>query len=111
LLKLFPVQKNRTIDAKTLSQWRTHHLNRDDCFHVENLEIVVFSGVQPTEIHITEDAQALFKDWDSKIKYERDLQLRNGPCYAEKGVLYTIWKVYEDRQLAFVQSIWPAGEE
>jgi hypothetical protein len=84
LLTVFPVQKNRTIDAKTLSQWRTHHLNRDDCFHVENLEIVVFSGVQPTEIHMIEDAQAVFKEWNSKIRYEPDLQLMNGPYYAEK---------------------------
>jgi hypothetical protein len=106
-LTCFTAHKNQTIDDHVLKTWRSETLDRDDVFHPDFLKEVVFSGVGKSDVVITADAQTAFSDWKtSKISFLSTHLLSDGPYYIDRGVLYTVWRVYEDRQLAFMQSLW-----
>lgn len=108
----FRVQKNLTIDAGTLRAWRTDHLDEDDVLDPDFLQEIIFAGVKSDDVHLTSDAEKIFKDWQTlKVRYEPHLDVNNGPYYVDKGLLYSVWKVHEDRQLAFVQATWPATDD
>lgn len=112
LLTYFRLQKNQTINASTLQMWRTNHLDADDVFDPEFLRNIIFGGVWSGDVHIANDTDQLFNGWQTlKIRFEPDLDISNGPYYLENGVLHSVWKVYQDRQLAFVQAIWPSQND
>ena len=110
LATYFRVQKGHIIDADTLQQWRTRYLDRDDVFDPAFLHEIIFGGVGPSDISITRDAERLFETWQtSKFSYEPQVDAENGPYYIDKGRFFSVWKVFEDHKLAFVQSTWPAN--
>ena len=105
------LQKDQTIDASTLLTWRTDQLDRDDVFAPEFLQQTDFCGVQSQDVYLEIDTERLFKDWQtSRIRYAPHLDVGNGPYYISRGTLHSVWRVYEDRQLAFVQAIWPSTD-
>jgi len=60
---------------------------------------------------INDDAQRVFNDWKtSKISFKPNLHIIDGPYYLNRGVLHSVWRVYEDYQLAFLQALWPSLE-
>ena len=103
------MQKNQTIDAKTIQNWRAYHLELDDVFDSTFLQGIIFGGVTASELHLTNDTKELLRAWQTQtVTYEPNLNLDNGPYYIHEGRLYSVYKVYQDRQLAFVQATWPS---
>ncbi|KAF2497085.1 hypothetical protein BU16DRAFT_581071 [Lophium mytilinum] len=104
------VQKNQTINASTLQAWRTEYLDEDDVFDSTFLQEIIFGGVKASELHVGNDAKELLKDWQTLVvRYEPDLDVSNGPHYCAQGYLHSVWKIYEGRQLPFVQATWPSA--
>jgi hypothetical protein len=63
-------------------------------------------------IHLSSDAERLFQDWLTlRLRYEPKLDAESGPYYVHNSVLHSVWKVQEDRQLAFVQAVWPVADK
>ncbi|PYI09917.1 hypothetical protein BO78DRAFT_394443 [Aspergillus sclerotiicarbonarius CBS 121057] len=53
----------------------------------------------------------LLKCWGTTgVTYNADLRVRCGPYYIDRGIVLSVWKVYDDRQLAFLQAIWPSPQ-
>lgn len=101
------VPKNQTIDADYLRAWRADFLDNDDVFHPCFLQEVVFGGTD--DVHLESGTQDLFKAWETcRVSFVPDLGAASGPCYIRNNDIHTVWRVYEDRQLAFVQSTWPS---
>ena len=84
----FRVQKNQTIDASTLHEWRAGHLDRDDVFDPQVLLEIIFGGVKSDDLHLTNDTEEVFKDWKTrKVRFEPRLDINSGPYYLHKGLL------------------------
>ena len=106
------LKKDQTIDASTLLTWRTNHLDGDDVFAPDFLHEIIFGGVQFEDVHLDSDTEKLFEDWQTlRIRYVPHLDVVSGPYYIHRGLLYSAWRVYEDRQLAFVQATWPSTND
>ncbi|PWY85828.1 amidase signature enzyme [Aspergillus sclerotioniger CBS 115572] len=111
LVTYLHVSKDKTLDANALEDWRASLLAKDDVFHVDFLQHIIIGGACSSEVHLTEDVQDLFQGWNTtKITYEPQLDIASGPYYIQKGILYSVWKVYEDCQLAFLQATWPSSQ-
>lgn len=111
LVTCLRLQKDQTIDASTLLTWRTNQLDDDDVFAPEFLRQIIFCGVQSETVHLESDTEEVFEDWKTlDYRYVRYLDVDNGPYYIHRGDLHSIWRLYEDRQLAFVQAIWPSTD-
>ena len=109
LATCFRVQKNQTIDAECLRAWRAI-LDHDDVFHPSFLQEVIFSGTD--DVHLESDTKDVFEAWETlHISFVTDLSISNGPYYVMNGAIYSIWRLYEDHQLAFVQATWPSIED
>lgn len=109
LATCFRVEKNQTINADCLRAWRADYLDDDDAFHPSFLQEVIFGGAD--DVHLDTDTRDLFEDWGTlQVNLEPYLKIPNGPYYVKKDFIYSIWRVYEDRQLAFVHAIWPSTE-
>ena len=110
LATCFPVQKNQTINAQCLRAWRANYLDNDDAFHPSFLEELIFSGADG--VHLESDTKDVFEAWGTlHVSFAPNLSIPNGPYYVKKDSIYSIWRVYEDCQLAFVQAIWPSFED
>ncbi|PVH68460.1 amidase signature enzyme [Cadophora sp. DSE1049] len=110
LITYFQVLQNQTVDAHTLRTYRANHLDTDDAFDPLFLHEVVFGGVTSSESFLSPDAAKLLADWHTlKITYQPHWNLSSGPYYIQNGLPHSVWKIYEDQQLAFVQAIWPTG--
>ena len=108
----FRLKKDQAIDASTLLTWRTDYLDKDDVFAPEFLQEIIFGGVRFEDIHLDSDTKNLFEDWQTlKINYMPSLDVGNGPYYIHRGLLHSVWRVYGDRQLAFVQAMWPSTDD
>ena len=108
----FRLRKDQTIDASDLLRWRSEHLDEDDVFAPEFLQEIVFGGVNSEDIHLESDTEKLFEDWRTlKIRYLPHLDISDGPYYIHKRLLHSVWRVYGDRQLAFVQATWPSTDD
>lgn len=105
LVTYFLTNDRQIIDASALLAWRSNYLDNDVVFQPEFLHHIIFGAVPAARF--TGDAIRLLTEWQATILYERDLIISNGPYYIDNGSVYYVWKVYEDRQLAFVQSTWP----
>ena len=107
----FRLKKDQVVDASTLLKWRTEHLDGDDVFAPEFLQQIIFVGVHSEDIHLESDTGKLFEDWHTlEIRYAPHLEVGNGPYCIYRGLLRSVWRVYDDRQLAFVQAIWPSPD-
>ena len=106
------LKKDQVVDASTLLKWRTEHLDGDDVFAPEFLQEIIFGGVEYGDVHLESDAKRLFEDWQTlKIRYVPHLDVGYGSYCIYRGLLHSVWRVYEDRQLAFVQAIWPSPDD
>lgn len=106
LVTYFHVRKKQNIDGSTLNSWREDHLDEDDVFHPEFLKEIVFGGIHPDGISLTRDAKKVLERWQTRaIRYEPDLSIESGRYFICNGMVYSIRKVLEDYQHAFVQSI------
>lgn len=115
LATCFRVEKNQIISADYVRAWRASYLNDDDAFDPALLKEVIFGGVDyVSDVQLEDDAQAIFKAWDthfSNLVNGSDQSISNGPYLMKKDSVYSIWRVYDDRQLAFVQAMWPSIED
>uniref|UniRef100_A0A8H7K2H6 Amidase domain-containing protein n=1 Tax=Bionectria ochroleuca TaxID=29856 RepID=A0A8H7K2H6_BIOOC len=108
LVTCFRLQTNQIIDAGTLNAWRNHQLDHDDVFHPAFLERVIFNSVESDQVTLTDDAKQVLKDWNTtKVDFSPHLNLTSGPYYLDRGVFHSVWRVFEDPQLAFLEAIWP----
>lgn len=104
------VSQNQTIGADYLRTWRADILDKDDVVHPCFLQEVVFGGTD--DVHLGSDTEDVFKAWETRrVSFVPHLGGASGPCYIYNNDVYTVWRVYEDRQLAFVQSTWPSFED
>ncbi|KAK2737897.1 hypothetical protein FQN57_007348 [Myotisia sp. PD_48] len=109
LATYFYIAEDQTIDAKTLREWRVNYLEKDDVFHVDFLQQIIFGGCCQNEMHLTAEMQDIFHEWNTqKVLCDPNLKISNGPYFALNGLVHSVWKVYEDDHLAFVQSLWPS---
>ena len=112
MVTYFRVRREQTIDADTLRDWRTRLLDNDDVFKSEFLREIIFGGVESGDVHITNEATKLFETWQTQnIRYAPHLDTSDGPYYVDQTYFYSVWRIYEDSNLAFVQSTWPATGE
>ncbi|TPX13845.1 uncharacterized protein E0L32_005789 [Thyridium curvatum] len=112
LMTYFKVAKDQVVDGNTLLGWKTAYLDKDDVFHPDFLRDVVFSGVASGDITLTSDARDVLKQWGTlNVGYDVCTDLPNGPYLYYQGVHHSVWRVYEDPQLAFSQSIWPTAQD
>ncbi|RHZ70336.1 hypothetical protein CDV55_108201 [Aspergillus turcosus] len=111
LATYFHVSKDQNINANTLERWRADYLDKDDVFHVDFLQQIIIGGACSTDIRLSDDTRKVFQRWNTvNITYDPDLEIDSGPYYVANGVVHSVWKVYEDRQLAFVQATWPSPD-
>lgn len=109
LATCFRLEENQTINADCLRAWRADHLDHDDAFHPSFLQEVIFGGAD--DVHLESDTRDLFGAWGTvHVSFAPYLKIPNGPYYVKNDSIHSIWRVYEDRQLAFVQAIWPSIE-
>ncbi|KAI1131680.1 amidase signature domain-containing protein [Nemania abortiva] len=112
LITCFQVSKNQVIDFRTLDLWRKDYLDKDDVFHPDFLRNVIFGGVESFDVRLTDDARDLLREWGTVTwEYEANIDIASGPYLVNSGIFYSVWKVYEDRQLAFSQSIWRTAHD
>lgn len=98
LATIFRVQENQTIKDK------------DDAFHPSFLQEVIFGGAD--DVHLESNTRDMFEAWETlHVTFLPHLSISNGPYYVKEDSIHSIWRVYEDRQLAFVQAIWPSIED
>ena len=110
LATCFPVQKNQSVNADFLRHWRAQYLDDDDAFHPSFLHEFIFCGA--IGVHLESDIRDIFEGWNTiKVRFMPHLSLMNGPYYVKSNLLHSVWRIYEDRQLAFVQAIWPSIED
>lgn len=110
LATCFQVQGKFIIDANRLRAWRSNYLDEDDVFHPAFLQEIIFGGSD--DVYLESDTQDVFEAWETlKVSFVPHLSIAKGPCYVNKDVIHSVWRVYEDRQLAFVQAIWPSIED
>lgn len=110
LATFFQVNGTSTIDAGRLRSWRAMLLDTDDVFHPAFLQEIIFGGVN--DVHLESDTSNLFEAWETrKVSFAPHLSIGNGPCYVVKDETHSVWRVYEDRQLGFLQAIWPSLED
>lgn len=105
------VQKGQVINASFLGSIREEQLNNDQVFSPSFLETVIFVGASEDTTHpqLQGDAKQLLAEWGSKnIEYVQsgNSRIGNGPYYVHDGYLHSVWKLYRDRQLAFLQAVW-----
>lgn len=101
------IPKGHSIDAERLRAWRARYLDEDDVFDPAFLQEVIFGG--SSDIRLEHDTIQLFETWKTRhVSFVPDMSMINGPCYVHQDNLHTVWRVYDDRQLAFVQAIWPS---
>ncbi|KAK0511031.1 hypothetical protein JMJ35_006583 [Cladonia borealis] len=111
LVTCFRPLDDQPIDADTLLTWRTNHLDKDGVFAPEFLQEIIFCGFHSRDLHLQGDVEYVFRDWHtSRVINEPYLCVDTGPYYISNRVLHSVWRVYEDRQLAFVQGIWPSTD-
>lgn len=104
------MRENQTIDADCLRAWRSNYLDEDDVFHPAFLQEIIFGGTD--NAHLESDAQDVLETWGTlKVSFIPYLSIPNGPCYVNKDIIHSVWRVYEDRQLAFLQATWPSIED
>lgn len=107
LATCFQVDGTSTIDAERLRSWRSMILDSDDVFHPAFLQEIIFGGVN--DVRLESDTCDVFESWETrKVSFAPGLSVENGPCYVIKDEIHSVWRVYEDRQLAFLQAIWPS---
>ena len=110
LATIFRVQENQTVNAECLRAWRANYLDKDDAFHPSFLQEVIFGGAD--DVHVESDTRDIFEAWETlHVTFVPHLGISTGPYYVKEDSIYSIWRVYEDRQLAFVQAIWPSIED
>ncbi|CAG8951778.1 hypothetical protein HYFRA_00005582 [Hymenoscyphus fraxineus] len=111
LATCFDVEENSIINASIMSAWRDE-LQKDDVFAPEFLQQIMFTGLGSREMKLASDTEKMFKDWKTlRFFHVPALKVADGPYYIEQGSLYSISRVYEDRQLAFVQAIKPSQHD
>lgn len=105
----FRAHKDQIINASSLQAWRVEHLDGDEVFDRGFLREIIFGGIHSDDVQLSQDSEKVFQDWQiHKIKYEPHLNVTDGPYCVVRGLLHSVWRVYEDSQLTFVQSIWPS---
>ncbi|KAJ3564184.1 hypothetical protein NPX13_g7932 [Xylaria arbuscula] len=99
-------------NVETLRIWREDRLDRDDVFHPEFLRNVIFGGVESFNVKLTDDAHNLLRSWGTKsVGYDDSINITNGPYLVNLGIIHSVWRIYEDHQLAFSQAIWPTARD
>ena len=110
LATYFRVEKNQIINADCLRAWRVNYLDNDDAFHPSFLQEVIFGGAD--DVHLGSDTRDVFEAWETlHVSFAPGLSIANGPYRVKNDSIHSIWRVYDDRQLAFVQATWPSIED
>ena len=110
LATYFRVQTNQIINVDFLRAWRANYLDADDAFHSSFLGEVIFGGAD--NVQLRSDTADVFEAWSTRqVSFAPNVIISNGPYYVKEDFLYSVWRVYEDRQLNFVQAIWPSIED
>lgn len=108
----FLAHKHQTINARTLKAWRSYYLDVDGVFDPAFLREIIFTGVRVDDIDLASDTEILFEQWQTlKVTYQPHVKVSDGPYCIDKGLLNTVWRVYEDTQLAFLQATWPSTDD
>ncbi|CAG8984104.1 hypothetical protein HYALB_00010605 [Hymenoscyphus albidus] len=111
LVTCFDVEENSIINASIMSAWRDE-LQKDDVFAPEFLQQIIFTGLGSREMKLASYTEKTFKDWKTlRFFHVPALKVADGPYCIEQGLLYSISRVYEDRQLAFLQAIKPSQHD
>ena len=106
LVTIFQVNENQTVDADDLRAWRASLLDEDDVFHPAFLQEIIFGGA---EVHLDSDVGGVFKSWETlHVTFAPHLHIADGPYLLKHNLIFSVWRVYEDCQLAFVQATWPS---
>ena len=110
---VIPVPANGVVDAHYLKLLVQNYSRIDDVFSPAFLAGLIFYGANASGITLSKDVKQLLIDWHTQWTYfqpkalELYDQLEAGPCAVYDATIHTIWKVYDDPQLAFVRAIWP----
>ena len=92
-----------------MSRWRASLLDPDDVFRPEFLSELILGGGDAGDAVLADDLGPLLERWKvRRISYEPSLVVPDGPYYLANDVLHSVWRVYQDHQLAFVQALWPS---
>ena len=109
IVTFFHGYSNQKVDADRLRAWRADLFDQDDVFHPAYLQHIIFGGAD--NIHLDPDVESVFESWETiNVSFAPHLEIIDGPYLVQNGEIYSVWRVYEDSQLAFVQSIWPSLE-
>ena len=112
---VIPVPANGVVDAPYLKSLVEEYFATDDVFSPTFREVVIFYGPNASYQSLSNGARQLLERWHTQRMYfqptSQELRepLEAGPCFVYDLAIHTIWRIYDDPQLAFVQAVWPVS--
>ena len=110
---VIPVPANGVVDALDLKLLIQSYSRTDDVFSPAFLAGLIFYGPNANDTTLSKGVKQLLGDWHTQWTYfqPKSQELHNpleaGPCVVYDATIHTIWRVYDDPQLAFVRAVWP----
>lgn len=110
---VIPVPADGVIDAPYLKLLVQKYSETDDVFSPAFLAGLIFYGPNASDKILSNCVKQLLEDWHTQWTYfqptpqELHDPLEAGPCVVYNGTIHTIWRIYDDPQLAFVRAVWP----
>jgi hypothetical protein len=109
------VRPGDLVNTTTLQERIAQFIRTDDVFDKAFLEGIIFQGAEESQIKIDPTPNGPFKElgieWTHVQPTQKSSslpQLPPGPYIVQNGQLSQIWRLYSDKNLAFIQSVWPS---
>ena len=115
LATVFAVNPGDDINITSLRDKISLYTANDDVFRTEFLTGIILQGAEKAQLNFNLDLTVLSQELGSKwinIRpiSEQSPKLSPGPYAVQNGQLFQVWRLYSDKNLAFLQSVWPANE-
>ncbi len=110
---VIPVPASGVVDAPYLKILAQNYSRNDDVFSPAFLAGLVFYGPNASDTILSKSVKQLLGDWHTQWTYFQQTSqelhdpLETGPCVVYNATIHTIWRIYDDPQLAFVRAVWP----
>jgi hypothetical protein len=109
------VEPGDLINTTTLRERIAQFTNIDDVFDKAFLEGIIFQGAEMSEIKVDLTPTGILKEWGVEWTHFQTTSMSSslpppplGPYVVKDGQLFQIWRLYNDDNLAFLQSVWPS---
>ena len=110
---MFVLNSTEAPSVAFLEEKIAEYLNTDDVFHTDFLKGIIFQGANESQVKTAINTTEISKKWGTEWIYlqpntANSHPLSQGPYAIQNGEISQVWRLYDDEQSAFLQSVWPA---